>query len=96
MTTKHDQILEHIENLSIGHRISVRQVAKQLAVSEGTAYRAIKEAEGQGLVTTIERVGTVRIEKKQRRDIDRLTFAEVVNIVDGSVLGGRSGLHKTL
>ena len=71
-------------------------MAKQLAVSEGTAYRAIKEAEGQGLVTTIERVGTVRIEKKQRRDIDRLTFAEVVNIIDGTVVGGRSGLHKTL
>lgn len=96
MTTKHDQILKHIEGLSVGHKISVRQIAKQLDVSEGTAYRAIKEAEGQGLVTTIERVGTVRIEKKQRRDIDRLTFAEVVNIVDGTLLGGRSGLHKTL
>lgn len=96
MSTKHDQILKHIEELPIGHKISVRQVAKQLEVSEGTAYRAIKEAEGQGLVTTIERVGTVRIEKKQRRDIDRLTFAEVVNIIDGSVLGGRGGLHKSL
>ncbi len=96
MSTKHDQILKHIENLPIGHKISVRQIAKQLQVSEGTAYRAIKEAEGQGFVTTIERVGTVRIEKKQRRDIDRLTFAEVVNIIDGSVLGGRSGLHKSL
>ncbi|KYP81663.1 DRTGG domain-containing protein [Ferroacidibacillus organovorans] len=96
MLTKHDQILQHIEGLPVGYRISVRQIAKQLGVSEGTAYRAIKEAEGQGLVSTIERVGTVRIERKQRRDIDRLTFAEVVNIVDGSVLGGRSGLHKTL
>jgi predicted transcriptional regulator len=96
MTTKHDLILQHIEELPVGDKISVRQVAKQLAVSEGTAYRAIKEAEGQGLVTTIERVGTVRIEKKQRRDIDRLTFAEVVNIIDGTVVGGRSGLHKTL
>ena len=96
MTTKHDLILQHIEELPVGDKISVRQVAKQLAVSEGTAYRAIKEAEGQGLVTTIERVGTVRIEKKQRRDIDRLTYAEVVNIVDGTVVGGRGGLHKTL
>ena len=96
MTTKHDLILQHIEELPVGDKISVRQVAKQLAVSEGTAYRAIKEAEGQGLVTTIERVGTVRIEKKQRRDIDRLTYAEVVNIVDGTVVGGRAGLHKTL
>lgn len=96
MTTKHDLILQHIEELPIGDKISVRQIAKQLTVSEGTAYRAIKEAEGQGLVTTIERVGTVRIEKKQRRDIDRLTFAEVVNIVDGTVVSGRGGLHKTL
>ncbi|WP_336433206.1 DRTGG domain-containing protein [Ferroacidibacillus organovorans] len=96
MLTKHDQILQHIEGLPVGYRISVRQIAKQLGVSEGTAYRAIKEAEGQGMVSTIERVGTVRIERKQRRDIDRLTFAEVVNIVDGSVLGGRGGLHKTL
>ena len=96
MQTKHDQILKHIEDLPIGERISVRQIAKQLCVSEGTAYRAIKEAEGQGLVSTIERIGTVRIEKKQRRDIDRLTFAEVVNIVDGTLLGGRAGLFKTL
>ena len=96
MSTKHDQILQHIETLPVGRRISVRQIAKHLSVSEGTAYRAIKEAEGQGLVTTIERVGTVRIERKARRDIDRLTFAEVVNIVDGTLLGGRSGLYKTL
>ncbi len=96
MSTKHDQILQHIETLPVGRRISVRQIAKHLSVSEGTAYRAIKEAEGQGMVTTIERVGTVRIERKARRDIDRLTFAEVVNIVDGTLLGGRSGLYKTL
>lgn len=96
MLTKHDQILHHIEQLPIGQKISVRQVARQLIVSEGTAYRAIKEAEGRGLVSTTERVGTVRIEKKPRRDIDHLTFAEVVNIVDGTPLGGRTGLHKTL
>jgi predicted transcriptional regulator len=96
LPTKHEQILRYIENLEVGHKISVRQIAKDLGVSDGTAYRAIKEAEAQGLVNTIERVGTVRIEKKQRSDIERLTFAEVVNIVDGTVLGGKEGLHKTL
>lgn len=80
----------------MGHKISVRQIAKELGVSDGTAYRAIKDAEAQGWVNTIERVGTVRIEKKQRSDIERLTFAEVVNIVDGTVLGGKAGLYKTL
>lgn len=94
--TKHEQILQYIDNLPVGTKISVRQIAKDLDVSEGTAYRAIKEAESQGYVSTIERVGTVRIEKKQKENIERLTFAEVVNIVDGHVLGGREGLHKTL
>ncbi|MBA4541601.1 MULTISPECIES: DRTGG domain-containing protein [Thermoactinomyces] len=96
MTTKHEQILQYIANLEVGEKISVRSIAKDLGVSDGTAYRAIKDAEAQGLVNTIERVGTVRIEKKQRSDIERLTFAEVVNIVDGTVVGGRAGLHKTL
>ncbi|MBM7578934.1 DRTGG domain-containing protein [Jeotgalibacillus terrae] len=96
MATKHEQILQHIESLPVGNKISVRQVAKHMAVSEGTAYRAIKEAENKGLVSTIERVGTIRIEKKVRENIERLTYAEVVNIVDGHVVGGRTGLHKTL
>ncbi|OUM86728.1 MAG: hypothetical protein BAA01_03800 [Bacillus thermozeamaize] len=96
MTTKHHQILRYIEGLEVGTKISVRQIAKDLDVSEGTAYRAIKDAEAKGLVSTIERVGTIRIEKKVKENIERLTFAEVVNIVDGHVLGGRGGLHKTL
>ena len=96
MATKHELILRYIEGLDVGEKISVRQVAKALSVSEGTAYRAIKEAENQKLVNTIERVGTIRIEKKKKENIERLTFAEVLNIVDGLVLGGRGGLHKTL
>lgn len=96
MSTKHEQILQYIKSLQVGEKISVRQVAKELSVSDGTAYRAIKEAENRKLVNTIERVGTIRIEKKKRESIERLTFAEVLNIVDGQVLGGRAGLHKTL
>ncbi|BDP85137.1 hypothetical protein EfmAA610_23470 [Enterococcus faecium] len=45
MATKHDLILEYIESLPVGNRISVRSIAKELNVSEGTAYRAIKDAE---------------------------------------------------
>ena len=96
MATKHEQILEYIESLSVGTRISVRGIARDLQVSEGTAYRAIKDAELQGLVSAIDRIGTVRIERQQKKNIERLTFAEVVNIVDGTVLVGRDGLHKTL
>jgi len=96
MATKHELILRYIKGLAVGEKISVRQVARELSVSDGTAYRAIKEAENRKLVNTIERVGTIRIEKKKRESIERLTFAEVLNIVDGQVLGGRVGLHKTL
>lgn len=96
MATKHEKIIQYIETLPVGDKISVRQIAKDMAVSEGTAYRAIKEAETRRLVSTIERVGTIRIEKKKKENIERLTFAEIVNIVDGQVLGGKSGLHKTL
>ena len=63
MATKHEQILKYIDELPIGEKISVRQIAKDLTVSEGTAYRAIKEAENNGYVSTIERVGTIRIEQ---------------------------------
>ncbi|GAA0429592.1 CBS domain-containing protein [Lentibacillus halophilus] len=96
MATKHEQIMQHILSLEIGHKISVRRIAKSLNVSEGTAYRAIKDAETRGIVSTIERVGTVRIEEKKKDNFEQLTFAEVIKIVDGQVLGGRTGLHKTL
>ncbi|WP_147532613.1 CBS domain-containing protein [Bacillus marasmi] len=96
MATKHEQILHYIDELPVGEKISVRQIAKAMNVSEGTAYRAIKDAENKGYVSTIERVGTIRIERKKRENIEKLTFAEVINIVDGQVLGGRAGLHKTL
>ncbi|MRX71738.1 CBS domain-containing protein [Bacillus lacus] len=96
MATKHEQILQYIDSLPVGEKISVRQIAKAMAVSEGTAYRAIKEAENKGYVSTIERVGTIRIERKKKENFEKLTYAEVVNIVDGQVLGGRAGLYKTL
>jgi len=96
LATKHEQILQYINSLPVGEKISVRQIAKEMGVSEGTAYRAIKDAENKGYVSTIERVGTIRIEKKRKENIEKLTYAEVVNIVDGHVLGGREGLHKTL
>jgi len=57
MKTKHEQIIAFIESLPVGEKLSVRLIAKELQVSEGTAYRAIKEAENNGLVSTIKRVG---------------------------------------
>lgn len=94
--TKHDEILKYIRELQVGTKVSVRSIAGSLNVSEGTAYRAIKDAEASGLVSTVPRVGTIRIEKIEKKNIETLTFTEVANIVDGVVLGGKDGLKKTL
>lgn len=96
MPTKHEQIIQYIENLPIGNKVSVRRIAKQLSCSEGTAYRAIKEAENRGIVSTIERVGTIRIEKKAIQRIENLTFSEIEKIIEGKVLGGMGGIHKSI
>lgn len=94
--TKHETILKYIGGLSVGSRVSVRSIASEMGVSQGTAYRAITEAEGLGLVKAIPRVGTVRIEKMEKKNIETLTYGEIVNIVDGTVLGGGKGLDKSL
>ncbi|MFB9277991.1 DRTGG domain-containing protein [Cohnella cellulosilytica] len=94
--TKHERLLQYIRELPIGTKIPVRRMAKERGVSEGTAYRALKEAEQLGLVSTKERIGTVRVDKKRRGNPEQLTFAEVLEIVQGSLLGGEEGLEKTL
>lgn len=96
MTTKHQQLLNYIEEIPVGSKLSVRKIARQLKVSEGTAYRAIKEAENQGLLKTIQRVGTIRTEPPQDPTIETLTFSEVLNIAEGTILGGQSGLENSL
>ena len=86
--TKHEQILNYIESLSIGSKISVRKIAKVLEVSEGTAYRAIKDAGQLGIVATIDRRYS-KDRKRNRDNIDNLTFNEIANIVEGQILAGK-------
>ncbi|GMR71126.1 DRTGG domain-containing protein [Aerococcus viridans] len=94
MATKHEQIIQYIQNLPIDAKISVRSIARNLKVSEGTAYRAIKSAENLHLVATKERVGTVRIEENENRRMHHLTIEEIIQVTDCQVLGGASGLSR--
>ncbi|WP_314077224.1 DRTGG domain-containing protein [uncultured Granulicatella sp.] len=96
MSTKHQRIIEYIESLPVGEKISVRSIAKNMQLSEGTAYRAIKAAENLGVVSTIERVGTIRIERKSKDNFEKLSFGEIVKIIEGEVYGGSEGLDKIL
>lgn len=89
--TKHELILRYIRDLEIGNKVSVRQVAKELDVSEGTAYRAIKEAENQGWVSSIPKVGTIRIED-DKKELEDLSLREISLIVEGEVISGNSRL----
>ncbi|MFS1663491.1 CBS-HotDog domain-containing transcription factor SpxR [Streptococcus sp. zg-JUN1979] len=90
--SKHQEILDYLENLAIGKRVSVRSISNHLQVSEGTAYRAIKEAENRGIVETKPRSGTVRIAHATKVPIEKLTYHEIARISDSEVLAGQSGL----
>jgi predicted transcriptional regulator len=96
MPTKHSQIIEYIKSLEVGTPISVRGIAKAMGVSEGTAYRAIKDAERAEYVKTFPRAGTLRVESAKAAGIEKLTFSEVSAIVEGTVLAGRTGLNRRL
>lgn len=87
--TKHEQIIKYIESLAVGTKVSVRQVAKELEVSEGTAYRAIKQAENIGLVSSIPKVATVRIEKPEKKQLEDMTLNDINMILEGTFLAGQ-------
>ncbi len=90
--SKHEQIIRYIKALNVESRVSVRQIAKDMRVSEGTAYRAIKEAEAQGLVSSIPKVGTVRIQTEKERGIEELSLKEISLILEGEVITGQQNL----
>ncbi|MBU3179673.1 DRTGG domain-containing protein [Clostridium psychrophilum] len=94
--SKHEEIVKHILSLKIGTKISVRGISSELGLSEGTSYRAIKEAENMGIVNTVPRVGTVRVEKVYKKNIESLTYAEVIRILEATVLGGKEGINRIL
>ena len=91
--SKHQEILDYLEKLPIGKRVSVRSISNFLNVSDGTAYRAIKEAENQGIVETRPRSGTIRV-KSQKAVLEHLTYREIQEITGSEILAGDKGLEK--
>ena len=93
--SKHQEILDYLEKLPIGKRVSVRSISNFLNVSDGTAYRAIKEAENQGIVETRPRSGNhpCQIEKAV---LEHLTYREILEITGSEILAGEEGLEKRI
>ena len=94
--SKHEDIIKHIKSLDIGTKISVRGIATALNVSEGTAYRAIKDCDSAGIASTIPRVGTIRTDKIVKKEIKELTYQEIMDISNGTLMGGNKGIQRTL
>ncbi|MFB0918886.1 MAG: DRTGG domain-containing protein [Clostridiaceae bacterium] len=89
-------VVDYIKNIEIGRKISVRSIAQELGISEGTAYKAIKECDNEGYLKTLPRAGTIRVESPKEKKIKNLTYEEVLKIVDGVLLGGEKGIEKAV
>ncbi|NCC79419.1 MAG: CBS domain-containing protein [Clostridia bacterium] len=93
---KIDRIMEHIKEMQLGTKLSVRTLAKDQGVSDATAYKAIKIMEEEGYLETLPRTGTIRIESEKEKKIESITYNEIIRIVDGELLGGSEGVEKTI
>ena len=71
------------------HQQIIRYI-ESLPVGERISVRSI------GIVSTIERVGTIRIERKTKDNLEKLSFGEIIKIIEGEVFGGHEGLDKIL
>ena len=88
MISKNERVMEYIAHLEAGEKVSVRGLAQALGVSEGTAYKSIKQAEAQGLVITKPKVGTVRITLKSSGADTDSTMAEAARSVGAACVCG--------
>lgn len=90
MASKLEQTVAYIRDMEIGRRVSIKQIAHELSISEGTAYHAIKRAEQQGLVVTLPKVGTTRVQPSARPKPPTMTLAALSALVNAAPLSGES------
>lgn len=89
MSGKSEAIINHIKTLPAGTKISVRNIAKELNVSESTAYKAIKHAEDIHLVETRNRAGTFRLDSEANENTRTVTIADEICRLGLEVLTGK-------
>lgn len=94
MASKIESVIDYIAKLGQGEKVSVRGLAQELGVSEGTAYKSIKAAEAQGLVITRPKAGTVRINITGVMENGETTLAEAARSVGAVCLCGSEAAMK--
>ncbi len=88
MSKKMDAVVEHIKSLEAGEKVSVRSLAELLSVSEGTAYKAIKQAQALDLVQTKPKAGTIRIPDRKTTLEHSISLDAAIRRLGLSVLAG--------
>ena len=94
ISIKSEQVLSYIEQLPEGTKISVRELSVQLQVSEGTAYKAVKEAEQRGLVLVKPKAGTVRVNSEQSVLNKAVSAADFCRVLGLNVVAGKAALAQ--
>ena len=64
--SKHQEILDYLEALPIGKRVSVRSISNHLQVSDGTAYRPLKKLKIEGWLRLVLGVGRFELKRKSK------------------------------
>ena len=96
ISIKSDLVLSHIESLPVGRKVSVRELSDLLQVSEGTAYKGIKEAEMRGIVRVKPKAGTVRVEPEKTPYSTAIQAAELVHHLSLSIVAGRNNTDRLI
>ena len=96
ISIKNDLVLNYIESLADGTRVSVRELSATLQVSEGTAYKAVKEAEQRGLVVVKPKAGTVRVVTEQPVFENAIPATDVVRLLGLGILAGRDQMNRQI
>lgn len=86
--TKHDIVIEFIESLDVGEKVSDAPACAPDEHQRRNGVSRDQGCENEGLVSSIPKVGTIRIEQEKERSIDSLTYRELANIVEGQLLHG--------
>ena len=86
MSIKNELILSYSRDIEAGSKISVRKLSKELDVSVGTVYKAIKAAEAQGLVITKPKSGTFKVDTGLADKMEPLGLKRMVKLLGLSLL----------
>lgn len=87
-------ILSYIESLEAGAKVSVRELSAQLGVSEGTAYKAVKDAEQRGLVTVKPKAGTIRVNTEPESFEKHISALDVSRLLGLVAAAGKAILNR--